>query len=34
VRSEIYVKADIAPGRVGSQQPKSPFEFDSPPAVK
>jgi len=34
VRSEIYVKADIAPGRVGAQQPKSPFEFDSPPAVK
>jgi hypothetical protein len=32
VRSEVYAKADIAPGRVGSEQPKSPFEFDSPPA--
>jgi hypothetical protein len=34
VRSEVYVKADIAPGRVGTDQPKSPFEFDSPPASK
>jgi len=34
VRSEIFVKANIAVGRVGSEQPKSPFEFDSPPAVK
>lgn len=34
VRSEVYVKADIAAGRVGTEQPKSPFEFDSPPAVK
>jgi hypothetical protein len=33
-RSEVYVKADIAPGRVGTEQPKSPFEFDSPPANK
>ena len=32
VRSEVYAKADIAPGRVGAEQPKSPFEFDSPPA--
>ncbi|HEY1951922.1 MAG TPA: hypothetical protein VGG76_03870 [Gemmatimonadaceae bacterium] len=32
VRSEVYAKADIAPGRVGTEQPKSPFEFDSPPA--
>jgi hypothetical protein len=30
VRSEVYVRADIAPGRVGAEQPKSPFEFDSP----
>lgn len=28
VRSEVYAKADIAPGRVGSDQPKSAFEFD------
>lgn len=28
VRSEVYAKADIAPGRVGAEQPKSPFEFD------
>jgi hypothetical protein len=28
VRSEVYAKADIAPGRVGSEQPKSAFEFD------
>jgi hypothetical protein len=33
VRSEVYVKADIAPGRVGAEQPKSPFEFDSPPVT-
>lgn len=32
VRSEVYVKADIAAGRVGQEQRKSPFEFDSPPA--
>ena len=32
VRSEVFVKADIATGRVGTDQPKSPFEFDSPPA--
>jgi hypothetical protein len=32
VRSEVYAKADIAPGRVGEDQPKSQFEFDSPPA--
>ncbi len=34
VRSEVFVKADIAAGRVGTDQPKSPFEFDSPPASK
>lgn len=34
VRSEVYVKADIAPGRVGAEQPKSPFEFDSPPVTR
>jgi hypothetical protein len=34
VRSEVYAKASIAAGRVGTEQPKSPFEFDSPPAVK
>jgi hypothetical protein len=28
VRSEVYAKADIAAGRVGSEQPKSAFEFD------
>ncbi|HEY4735237.1 MAG TPA: hypothetical protein VIH53_11885 [Gemmatimonadaceae bacterium] len=33
VRSEVYVRADIAPGRVGTEQAKSPFEFDSPPAA-
>lgn len=33
VRSEIYARADIAPGRVGADQPRSPFEFDSPPAA-
>lgn len=32
VRSEVYAKADIAAGRVGADQPRSPFEFDSPPA--
>lgn len=32
VRSEVYAKANIATGRVGEEQPKSPFEFDSPPA--
>jgi len=32
VRSEVYAKAKIAPGRVGTEQPKSPFEFDSPTA--
>jgi hypothetical protein len=30
VRSEIYARADIAPGRVGAEQPRSPFEFDAP----
>jgi hypothetical protein len=34
VRSEVFVKADIAPGRVGTKQPTSPFEFDSPPVGK
>jgi hypothetical protein len=34
VRSEVYARADIAPGRVGAEQPKSPFEFDTPPAEK
>ncbi|HEY3134329.1 MAG TPA: hypothetical protein VGJ47_06825 [Gemmatimonadaceae bacterium] len=34
VRSEVYAKADIAPGRVGTEQPTSPFEFDSPPVEK
>ena len=34
VRSEVYAKADIATGRVGAEQPKSPFEFDSPPVGK
>jgi hypothetical protein len=24
----VYAKADIAPGRVGSEQPTSVFEFD------
>ena len=33
VRSEVYVKADIASGRVGLEQSKSPFEFDGPPAA-
>ena len=32
VRSEVYVKASITAGRVGEEQPKSAFEFDSPPA--
>lgn len=32
VRSEVYVKAEITPGRVGAEQPQSPFEFDGPPA--
>lgn len=32
VRSEVYAKADIAEGRVGSDQPTNPLEFDSPPA--
>jgi hypothetical protein len=31
VRSEVFVRADIAAGRVGVEQPKSPFEFDGPP---
>lgn len=34
VRSEVYVRADIASGRVGADQPKSPFEFDSPGVPK
>lgn len=33
IRSEVYAKANIATGRVGEEQPKSPFEFDSPPGV-
>ncbi|HJQ54077.1 MAG TPA: hypothetical protein VJ825_09555 [Gemmatimonadaceae bacterium] len=33
VRSEVYVKADIASGRVGLEQAKSAFEFDGPPAA-
>jgi hypothetical protein len=33
VRSEVYAKADIASGRVGSEQPKNPLEFDSPPVA-
>ena len=32
IRSEVYAKASIAPGQVGADQPRSPFEFDSPPA--
>ncbi len=28
VRSEVFAKADIAPGRVGPDQPNSAFEFD------
>jgi len=32
VRSEVYAKASVAAGRVGAEQPTSPFEFDSPPA--
>jgi hypothetical protein len=31
VRSEVYAKADIAPGRVGEEQHKNPLEFDGPP---
>jgi hypothetical protein len=31
VRSEVFVRADIAAGRVGAEQPQSPFEFDGPP---
>jgi len=34
VRSEVYASADIAPGRVGAEQPKNPLEFDSPPVEK
>lgn len=34
VRSEVYARADIALGRVGAEQPKSRFEFDSPPPRK
>ena len=26
----LDARADIAPGRVGAEQPRSPFEFDSP----
>jgi hypothetical protein len=33
VRSEVYVRADIAAGRVGEEQSRNPLEFDSPPAV-
>jgi len=32
VRSEVYARADIAPVRVGAEQPSSPFEFDNPEA--
>ncbi|HJQ10005.1 MAG TPA: hypothetical protein VJ840_03165 [Gemmatimonadaceae bacterium] len=32
VRSEVFVKADIAAGRVGEEQPKNPLEFDGAPA--
>lgn len=32
VRSEVYAKANIAPGRVGEEQPTNKLEFDSPPA--
>jgi hypothetical protein len=31
VRSEVFVRADISAGRVGVEQPTSPFEFDGPP---
>jgi hypothetical protein len=31
VRSEVYAKADIAPGRLGEEQQKNPLEFDGPP---
>ena len=33
VRSEVFAKADIAPGRVGSEQPTNKLEFDSPPVA-
>jgi hypothetical protein len=33
VRSEVYAKADIAPGRVGAEQPTNKLEFDSPPVA-
>jgi hypothetical protein len=33
VRSEVFVRADIAAGRVGVEQPTSPFEFDGPPVA-
>jgi hypothetical protein len=33
VRSEVFVRADIAAGRVGAEQPQSPFEFDGPPVT-
>jgi hypothetical protein len=32
VRSEVYARADIEPGRVGAEQKKNPYELDSPPA--
>ena len=28
IRGESYARADIVAGRVGTEQPKSPFEFD------
>jgi hypothetical protein len=28
IRGESYARADIVPGRLGTEQPKSPFEFD------
>jgi len=31
VRSEVYARADISPGRVGEEQPQSQFEFDGAP---
>ena len=34
VRSEVYAKAKISAGHVGTEQPESQFEFDSPPAGK
>jgi hypothetical protein len=33
VRSEVFAKADIAAGRVGSEQPTNKLEFDGPPVA-